>query len=495
METELKARPLSISTSTITSFINKEVNLSLISRFVNIYNYHNKQLNTKEGGIFHQSYFNDFPRTNLEPVLNKQLKLHKKKCKEFNNQTTIHYKYYESFRVNIKLFSNGRLELTGIKTEQETEFVSNLLISTLKNISIPIYYEVEPSFVEDKNQPQVPLSHHYFLLYNSSNGKYSYSRYINGKIYTADEIETNIKTRQTEITAMKKNIKTIVDNINWELINYIEWNHTISHMTKVKELIKSVVNQINKILIENRVDINYTGNCSNYLEFRELFTSELNQQLKTYFELVVNQLQKQIRVLRDDVAIVELFNKSQHITSKLTTPQQIYHFNIGEVVQLPGEYLTTHIETHLINSDYNVNFYINLDELVRVLTNYGMFNYYNPNSYPGILAKFYYNIANPIQGICNCEKHCSTKEKKSICTKITISIFRPGSIIITGSKSIQQLVDTYEAINKILFANYGKIKGTVLEEDIKQNSFKNNELRKLGKKNKIFYFPKSSLLL
>jgi TATA-box binding protein (TBP) (component of TFIID and TFIIIB) len=265
-------------------------------------------------------------------------------------------------------------------------------------------------------------------------------------------------------------------------------------MQKLREFITPIIAHFNSTLVGISLDIPEFEPTSNYLEFRSVFLEELNRQISNYMENVFHEYNKLANVFQEDVAVLNKVARNPAILAKMVTSGRIYYFPINEVVPLPGEYRVSNIEIHLINSDYNVNFYINLDELVKILTSYGIYNYYNPNSYPGILAKFYYNAANPIQGICNCERHCSTREKKSICTKITISIFRPGSIIITGSKSIQQLLETYTTINSILFKHYSDIKGIMTEEDVKQNSFLNNELRKLGRKHKIFYFPKSKLI-
>ena len=493
---ELKARMLSISTSTITSYLNREVALPFVSRFGPIYNYNNTQLDTRAGGIYHQENVNDYPRTNLDPIIAKQIKLTKRRRKEFNNQATIHYKYYESHRVNIKLFTNGRLELTGIKTEQETELVSNLLIDTLKSIKIPIYYGVEPQYFDDTNQPNIPISHHFFLIYKDD-GTLDFTRYLSSmsKYYTSIDMETLLRTKQSAITAMKKNITSTVDAIKWDNISYIEWNNSITHLQKLNEFMTPIIAHFNSTLPGITIELPSFEPTSNYLEFRSVFLEELNKQISNYMENIFHEYNKLANVFQEDVAVLNKVASNPAILAKITETGKIYYFPLDEVEPLPGEYRVSNIETHLINSDYNVNFYINLDELVKVLTTYGIYNYYNPNSYPGVLAKFYYNAGNPIQGICNCERHCSTREKKSICTKITISIFRPGSVIITGSKSIQQLVETYKILNNILFKHYSEIKGIVLEEDVKQNSFVNNELRKLGRKHKIFYFPKSRLII
>ena len=493
---ELKARSLAISTSTITSYLNREVPLAFISRFGPIYNYNNTQLDTKTGGVFHQENINDYIRTNLDPIIAKQIKAAKRRRKEFNNQATIHYKYYESHRVNIKLFTNGRLELTGIKTEQETELVSNLLIDTLKSIKIPIYYGVKPQYYDDTNQPNIPISHHLFIIYQS-NGTLDFTRYLatTSKYYTSADMENLLTTKKKEITTMKKIITATVDSIKWDTISHIEWNNTPPHKQKINDFTTPIIASFNSALPGITIELPEFEPTSNYLEFRSILLEELNKQISNYMENIFHEYNKLANVYQEDVAVLTKIASNTTILANITKPGQIYYFAIDDIVKITGDYKVSNIETHLINSDYNVNFYINLDQLVKILTAYGIYNYYNPNSYPGILAKFYFNPSNPIQGICNCERHCSTREKKSVCTKITISVFRPGSIIITGSKSIHQLVETYHIFNKILFKHYQEIKGIILEEDIKQNSLLNNELRKLGRKHKIFYFPKSRLVI
>ena len=99
-----------------------------------------------------------------------------------------------------------------------------------------------------------------------------------------------------------------------------------------------------------------------------------------------------------------------------------------------------------------------------------------------------------IQGICNCNPHCSTKEKHSICTKITISLFRPGSIIITGARAVPQLISAYDLILKILVDNLEHIKGVEYDDDNKQIALMNNEFRKISKKPRLFFIKKTNIV-
>jgi hypothetical protein len=150
----------------------------------------------------------------------------------------------------------------------------------------------------------------------------------------------------------------------------------------------------------------------------------------------------------------------------------------------------------MINSDLSINHNINLKKMSKLLKKLGMFNSYDPDDYPGVLTKYYYNPTNVVQGICNCTPHCSSKEKNSSCTKITISIFRPGSIIITGPRNTTQLMLAHDLIIKILKEHIDIVKGGSNDddEDSKQIGLLNNEFRKISRKPRLFYFKKNTII-
>lgn len=119
----------------------------------------------------------------------------------------------------------------------------------------------------------------------------------------------------------------------------------------------------------------------------------------------------------------------------------------------------------LINSDYFVGFEIKRDELHKILVNkYNIYSSYEPCIYPGVNSKFYWNKDYkdlPFTGKCYCNSFCNGKgngEGEGNCKKITISIFQSGSVIITGGRSMEQIVDAYNFINKVFTENYSEIK-------------------------------------
>ena len=117
----------------------------------------------------------------------------------------------------------------------------------------------------------------------------------------------------------------------------------------------------------------------------------------------------------------------------------------------------------MINSDFNTNFKIDLIKLLNILNSKEgeLFTKFNPEKYRGLIIGFYWNTDRSVQnGICTCNSKCNGKgcgTGDGNCKKITISIFKSGSVIITGGRLIKQVEDTYRAINDIFETYYHDI--------------------------------------
>ena len=117
----------------------------------------------------------------------------------------------------------------------------------------------------------------------------------------------------------------------------------------------------------------------------------------------------------------------------------------------------------MINSDFNTNFKIDLLKLLDILNNHEkeLFTKFNPEKYRGLIIGFYWNLNKEYQdGKCLCKSKCNGKGNGSgdgQCKKITISIFKSGSVIITGGRLVKQVEDTYKAINELFSKYYHQI--------------------------------------
>jgi TATA-box binding protein (TBP) (component of TFIID and TFIIIB) len=147
----------------------------------------------------------------------------------------------------------------------------------------------------------------------------------------------------------------------------------------------------------------------------------------------------------------------------------------------------------MINSDFDTNFKIDLLKLLDILNNNekDLFTKFNPEKYRGLIIGFYWNTNKKIQdGKCICKSKCNGKGNGTgdgQCKKITISVFKSGSIIITGGRLVKQIDDAYKKINSILKEHYHSIiKLSILDyiDDIDQlddgsetdSNFDNTEL-------------------
>jgi hypothetical protein len=163
------------------------------------------------------------------------------------------------------------------------------------------------------------------------------------------------------------------------------------------------------------------------------------------------------------------------------------------IITEPHNYFVSNTKTVMINSNFTVNFNINLKKMSKILKKKGLFNTYDPDDHSGINTKYYYNPKNVEQGFCSCTPHCSTKEKNTICTKITILVFRPGSIIITGSRTIEQLKATYKLILEIMRESMDQVKVVEKMDEFKQIALLNNEFRKVSRKPRLFFIKKNQI--
>ena len=567
---EFKSTPLSISTCTLITNLNSKINLGLITRFINIYDQYSTELNEKEGGIYNLEFYGNCARG--ETLIDKIKD-------EFNNQATIKFKYWGFRNVNIKIFANGTLQMTGLKDEDEAKIVSDLLINILKNVTINITKDI-------KTLNEISKIYDFQLIYDADTKNVSYYRKYYDRflkdyefdtelVYSKNESQkqsqgqsqgkSQVKQEQTqEQEYINKNsnfvnlnrkhfIKGIHDvyNINSDpiekanaiFLKEIEWSgdeyirNTIDKIDKLKDYFTSDLEYTltnSKSLIE--VKKNMEELIKKYTDFKfprldkllsdigkNMFSTDeqtlidikhdifkFNREYKHFIEKKINRL---VTIRTIDITICNFVkeyllkeyggddtNKTNLESTLESTLDKYIKIPIekvelvNEIITEPHNYFVSNIETVMINSDFSINHNINLKRISKLLKKRGLYNSYEPDDYPGVLTKYYYNPNNTTQGLCNCTPHCSTKEKHSICTKITISVFRPGSVIITGARNTEQLESAYILILKILKENIEHIKGIEYEDDNKHIALMNNEFRKISRKPRLFYIKKANII-
>jgi TATA-box binding protein (TBP) (component of TFIID and TFIIIB) len=384
---KFEASPISVSTMTFLGNLNTTINLNILARFLNLVSPDSELIEKSSHGfpVYIEYYrllpqgeycgkrskrkkkeiqikntkYNDVDElSDINQVIIKnddQLSIKEKKKpakRQFNNQATMIYRFKGNRLVNIKIFNNGKLQITGVKSEEEVKKVINELIPLLVNTK---YNVIE-------NKPNEGIVNQY-LLSKTSDDKLQVYRYL-------------------------KNMTSEDDIYDW---------------------------------------------------------------------------------IPSDDKFLNTLNKPEDFLT-ITKPNEIH---------------LTDLEIVLINSNYKINFNIDRNVLAYILSvEEGIYCSFEANEYQGVKISYYWNQSQKLSekyGICSCDVHCRTtknKNKKSStpCILITISVFRTGSIIITGARDMDQINDAYNFINNIIIKNI---------ERIYQKPDKPKEKKQVGRKKKI----------
>ncbi len=133
--------------------------------------------------------------------------------------------------------------------------------------------------------------------------------------------------------------------------------------------------------------------------------------------------------------------------------KDIYREEKSIIISGENELMISDFTIVLINSDFRAGFRIKRERLYELLFKSGMYVSYEPDIYPGVNAKFYWNCKNPkLDGICRCSNPCNGKgngDGDGECKKVTIATFQSGNVIITGARRNVQTQDAYQYINKM----------------------------------------------
>ena len=584
MKTDICPKPtdLVISTCTVVSNVNNDINLNFLSRVVPIYDMYNKELEKKEGGVYNITLYSDYSRGNTYDK--------KVKNKEFNNQVTIKYKYWGFRHINMKIFTNGKFQMTGLKTDSEAINITNRIIAVLKNISLKVFtskkslenYSVFTKYnslknnnlekekgkgkgktngnlntnneitdinnsmdaysdgYQDNNKSQLenksnPISNsnnsiqedkninEYQIVYSLKDNVLNYYRFKNDSIKELLLIYNDCNFKNINWLSHKEVTKIIAkleekygeyevySNMVNDLFSKLrEKLSTISKDEDIKEFYKTNGQTLTHLIDNfNAIFVNHSFKWDNCIDVKnensfQYICNEFGNYINKFHMTLKKSISKIKNVNKSDLEILnkiksflqpKINRDIESLKKELVTQKDIdkmsWEISMKDLYNVSPNYHISNINTELINSDYSCGFCINLNVLSAFLKKkYNIYNSYKPDEYPGVLTKYYYHPDNKKQGICSCEPHCSSKEKKSRCCKITISIFRPGSIIITGAKSIEQLKHTYGVINTILKDNYKYLKGNEQDDDIKKNP---NDNRKICRKPRLFYIEKNNI--
>ena len=184
-----KASAITISTCTVIAKLNYTVNLNNFTRFVEVHEQYSPELELKSGGIYNSEFYGNCARGE---TLTDKIK------DEFNNQTTVKLKYWGFRNINIKIFANGKLQMTGLKYESEAMEVGKILINIINNTKINILKDINDlikakktfdfQVVYDNNTKNI---FYYRKNYNTFLKNYNFNIHDEYKTYLEENVNSN----------------------------------------------------------------------------------------------------------------------------------------------------------------------------------------------------------------------------------------------------------------------------------------------------------------
>ena len=488
----IKPSPLKISTYTMICFINNEVNLHIFSRLLNIYKEYDPITEDKKGCFISISNYNEQNHTDMP----RGIVPDKLPVKVFNNQITLVYKYWGFKKINIKIFSNGKLQMTGIQDpDWETKYIGTYLINLLKTMKYQVLtkksliskYGKNVDYITywDKNENKVVYRRRNISSFDIRNlmGVGLIYNYDDTKWHSDKDLDEFYKTiinfSKTHYNSMKSSKDKLLNKYEYPQEFRIRLIESLQMYNKILKLPSKYLNMDDnkfKSLITDIVDKiadifkNYENKILKLQKTDRNFVKGINDKYQ-------GEIQRQINIFEETGDYQDILQFDNDLTVR--------------------QFKQDKIKVELINSDFNTRFNNNLDVINTLLKDtYKIYRYYQPNNkYAGIIVKFMYNEkyldANKYKiGKCYCPENCAFTKKKKNCTVITLSIFRPGSIIITAAKNIKQLKFTYDFINAFFRRHY---KDVAYIEDGIEDYYNQNEDRKIIKKSNIYYIEKKNI--
>ena len=110
----------------------------------------------------------------------------------------------------------------------------------------------------------------------------------------------------------------------------------------------------------------------------------------------------------------------------------------------------------MMNSDFDIKKEIDRDLLQGKIVDNGYYSTFEPDWYPGVNIKYYFNTNNDNCGICKCNSICKgkgTADGDGECKGVTIAAFNKGKILITGARSQNQLLTCKNFIENFINTN------------------------------------------
>jgi TATA-box binding protein (TBP) (component of TFIID and TFIIIB) len=317
--------------------------------------------------------------------------------KSFYNQVSILVKYNGKL-VNVKVFKNGSLQVTGCKTEQDGKGIYEKLYSILKEISDMVTVNVD---IIDG----VPIT-----VFDGVEYIYSF------------ETKSVIGTKTLDGYIINRGTYTTIT------INGYMYFISVKHFTKKRNMLflNGELAGFSKIKIKNSRLYSNPGTLIRNVDNR-IYSND-------------NCIGEIIYTV-NDYPVVTKYNPGG-------SGSGIYEYNCSPFITIPRK---VNIETSIncINIFFNIQQEINRKKLYEYLVDNDWICNYNPNVYSGIRLVFKIPYSN--ENILKDLSFSIVKNKSDIlCYNVVFLIFHSGAIIVSGLKSTNSINSILGLFSKVV---------------------------------------------
>jgi len=315
--------------------------------------------------------------------------------------------------INVKLFANGSLHLTGCKKEEDAT-----------NVALLIYRKLQ----------EIRQKQHLVFLVKDNNGVY----------LDKDDVIYSINT--TNLIGFKKDGRYIIDKKEYSVEN-IDGRSCFIVVKEETRRMRSIYSMDGEHVGYLQVEL-LKDNKKLYTKNGEIFYDKVNKLLFYNNTHIIGKLN------------YVFFKNEEHDYVGTNNDCVELVYNVNPFIQMPETMpcdkdliLANNIfdaSIHCINICFSLKYKINRQKLYERLMRDTYICKYRPESYSGIKLIFkirdFKNAVNELDGRCTCSYKC-------ICTNVTFLIFQSGNVIASGFKSFDNISNILESFIAICYAH------------------------------------------
>lgn len=321
--------------------------------------------------------------------------------RSFYNQISMVVKLDEKKQCNAKLFSNGKMQLTGCRNTIDGVNVTNKVIEYLNELASKTFrkqctFNNDGAFCFDNTIVSIEEPH--TIIGYTSNGEYT----INNKKCVFDKDLRMFVTKKTF-------------GCRTHIIFDLNGKESGSMSIKLAKNKKRFYTKNSNVSIENNL-------------------------------VYVNQdhVIGKVNVVVDPNAVTALSSNKLESDKIVCLKGTAFYVNRDIIDKLQNNSEVSDIEVYSVMASWNLMYKLNRQRLLDELARQGYMVRYNPETYSGVYWLFKlptWTTKPELKGHCPCSSKCT-------CENVSVIVFQSGNVIASGLRSIEKLRIVYDAVCK-----------------------------------------------